>query len=110
MDKSRAQYYETFYSRNLRIFTQSYSVCPWQAFPAYSNKPSSLVRKLVTYGQKHFKALSPGERLSITLAYIAPAHLTKEKKFYRISTWLRPVNRLTGGKSWTNGVLALGCL
>jgi len=30
-------YYKTFYGRNLRIFTISSSVCPWQAFPTYSN-------------------------------------------------------------------------
>jgi hypothetical protein len=28
-----AQYKITFYSRNLRFFVVSYSVCPWQAFP-----------------------------------------------------------------------------
>ncbi len=30
-------YYKTFYGRNLRIFVISYIVCPWQAFPVYSN-------------------------------------------------------------------------
>ncbi len=29
--------YKTFYSRNLRIFFISQSVCTWQAFPAQSN-------------------------------------------------------------------------
>jgi hypothetical protein len=33
----RAQCYKTFYGRNLRIFVISYSVCPWQTFPAQSN-------------------------------------------------------------------------
>ncbi len=28
-------YYKTFYSRNLRIFIISQSVCPWQAFTAF---------------------------------------------------------------------------
>jgi hypothetical protein len=28
------QCYKTFYVRNLRIFILSYSVCPWQGFPA----------------------------------------------------------------------------
>jgi hypothetical protein len=30
------------------------SVCPWQAFPAYSNKHSGLLRKFVNYGQKMY--------------------------------------------------------
>jgi hypothetical protein len=34
---TRAQCYKTFYVCNLRIFAISYSVCPWQAFPALSN-------------------------------------------------------------------------
>ncbi len=31
------QCYNTFYGRNLRMLVISYSVCPWQAFPAYTN-------------------------------------------------------------------------
>jgi hypothetical protein len=31
---TRVLYYKTFYGRNLRIFVKSYSVCPWQVFPA----------------------------------------------------------------------------
>jgi hypothetical protein len=34
---------QNFYVRNLRNFLMS-SVCPWQAFRAYFNKHSSLVR------------------------------------------------------------------
>ncbi len=34
LDWSRVQCYVTFYSRNLRIFIISYSVCPRQASPA----------------------------------------------------------------------------
>jgi hypothetical protein len=34
---TRAQCYKTFYVRALRIFVLSYSVCPWEAFPALSN-------------------------------------------------------------------------
>ncbi len=30
----RGQCYKIFYDRNLRIFVISWSVCPWQAFPA----------------------------------------------------------------------------
>jgi hypothetical protein len=26
-----------FYARNLLIFVKSYSICPWNAFPAESN-------------------------------------------------------------------------
>ncbi len=48
------------YGRNLRVFVLSYSVCPWQAFQARSNKHSSLVQKLVNYGQKSFITLGPG--------------------------------------------------
>ncbi len=33
----RCQSYKTFYSRHLRIFKISQSVCSWQAFPARSN-------------------------------------------------------------------------
>ncbi len=29
--------YKTFYGRNLQIFVISWSACPWQAFPAWSN-------------------------------------------------------------------------
>ncbi len=49
-----AQCFETFYGRNLRVFVISESVYPWQAFQAWSNKHSSLVQKLVNYGQKSF--------------------------------------------------------
>ncbi len=35
--QNRAQYYKVFYNCNLRIFVISYSVCPWQAFPAQCN-------------------------------------------------------------------------
>jgi hypothetical protein len=45
--------------RNLRIFVKSLSVCPRQAFPAESNKHSSLARKFVNYGQKSFITLAP---------------------------------------------------
>jgi len=31
------QSYKTFYGRNLRMFAIIQSVCPWQAFPAWSN-------------------------------------------------------------------------
>ncbi len=34
----RGLYYKTFFGRNLKIFTISYSVCPWQAFPAHSSE------------------------------------------------------------------------
>jgi hypothetical protein len=32
----RCQCYKTFYGRKLRIFFVSWSICPWQAFPASS--------------------------------------------------------------------------
>ncbi len=35
-------YYKTFYGRNLQIFVMSYSVCPWQAFPAFVGEAESL--------------------------------------------------------------------
>jgi hypothetical protein len=35
--QARGLHYKTFYGRNLRIFIISWSVCPWQAFPAWSN-------------------------------------------------------------------------
>ncbi len=34
VESTWAQFYETFYDRNLRIFVISQSVCPWQALPA----------------------------------------------------------------------------
>ena len=40
---SSCKCYKTFYGRNLRMFEISQSVCPSQAFPAQSNKHSSLV-------------------------------------------------------------------
>jgi hypothetical protein len=47
------QYYETLFVSNLRI------VCPRQAFPALSNKRSSLVIKFVNYGHKKLKKIGP---------------------------------------------------
>ncbi len=41
-------------------FLRLASICPWQALRALSNKHSSLVRKLVNYGQKSFITLGPG--------------------------------------------------
>ncbi len=43
-----------FFVQNLRIFTISSSVCPWQAFTVNSYKHSSFVQKSVNYGQKSF--------------------------------------------------------
>ncbi len=40
-----------FYNCNLQLFGKSWSVCTWQAFPAYSNKQFSLVQKSVNYCQ-----------------------------------------------------------
>jgi hypothetical protein len=37
----------------------SQSVFPWQAFPASSNKQSSLFQKIVNYGEKSFLTLAP---------------------------------------------------
>jgi hypothetical protein len=51
---TKAQCYRTFFVRNLQIFVISSSVCPWQAIQAKSNKHSSLVQKIVTYGRKFF--------------------------------------------------------
>ncbi len=48
-----------FFVCNLRIFLINWRLCPWQAFLAYSNKHSSLVRKVVIY-EKGFIALIPG--------------------------------------------------
>ncbi len=31
------QYYKTFCGRKLRLFIMSYILCPWQAFPTWSN-------------------------------------------------------------------------
>jgi hypothetical protein len=50
--------------RNLRIFVIRLSVCPWQAFPALSNKHSSLVPKLVNYRQKGLKSLEQAGKAS----------------------------------------------
>jgi hypothetical protein len=57
--KTRGQRYKTFYGRTLRIFVISYSVCPWQALTAYSNKHYSLVRKFVNYECKKFYNIGP---------------------------------------------------
>jgi hypothetical protein len=59
-NSTRCHSYKTFFVRNFRIFVISYSVCPLQAFPAYSNKYSILVQKFVNYGQKSFITLAPG--------------------------------------------------
>jgi hypothetical protein len=58
------QCYKTFYGRNLRIFAMRLSVCPWQAFPDYSNKHSSLGQKFINYRQKSFITLTPGGQSS----------------------------------------------
>ncbi len=42
------------FPRDLRIFVISKSVCPWQAFPIWSSKHSSLVRKSVNLAKKKF--------------------------------------------------------
>ncbi len=49
-----AQCYKTSFVHNLRTFVISWSVFPWQAFQAYSNKYSSFVHKIVNYVQKRF--------------------------------------------------------
>ncbi len=49
---------QNIFVRNLRFFVISLSICPWQAFPAYSNKHSSLVQKLLNYGQKSLITLA----------------------------------------------------
>jgi hypothetical protein len=56
---SWGQCYKPFYGRNLRIFVRRKSVCPWQAFSAYYNKHSSLMRKYVNYSRKKFYNIRP---------------------------------------------------
>jgi hypothetical protein len=48
-----------FVSVIYEFFVISWSVCPWQAFQAWSNKHSSLVQKLVNYGHKKFYNIGP---------------------------------------------------
>jgi hypothetical protein len=55
-----AQCYKTFFVCDLQIFVVSWCVSPLQAFPAYSNKYSSLAQKFVNYGQKSSITLAPG--------------------------------------------------
>jgi hypothetical protein len=43
-----------FFVRNLRILVIRLSACLSQAFPASSNKHSTLVRTFVNYGRKKF--------------------------------------------------------
>ncbi len=83
--KAWGLYYKTYYGRNLRIFVISLSVCPWQAFPAWSNvcgqfglthrhytsmemlaidKHSCLLRKSVNYDRKKFYSTGPRARTS----------------------------------------------
>jgi hypothetical protein len=63
----RGQCYKTFIVRKLWPFVISWNVFHWQAFPAYSLKCSSLVRKLVNYERKKFYNIGPrtGNILSI---------------------------------------------
>ena len=56
---SCGQCYKTFFVRDLRILVVGLSVCRWQAFQACSDKHSSLLRKIVNYGQKKFVTLVP---------------------------------------------------
>jgi hypothetical protein len=67
---TKGQYYKAFYGRNLRIFVISYSVCPWQAFPALQLWPgayprvehlkqSNLLQKLIDCGRKKFYNVGP---------------------------------------------------
>ncbi len=53
------QCYKTFYDRNLWIFGTCLSACPWQAFPAQSNKQSNLAWKSVNHGPKKFYNIGP---------------------------------------------------
>ncbi len=50
--------------RNLRIFIISLSVSPCQAFPAKSNKHSSLVWSSVNHGPKKFYNIGPWSPIS----------------------------------------------
>ncbi len=56
---------KTFFVRNLRIFIISLSVCPWQAFQAWSNKHSSLLQKSINYGQKKFYNIGPSSLFGV---------------------------------------------
>jgi hypothetical protein len=59
----RCQYPKTFLSV---IYKKNYSkleCCPWQAFPALSNKRSSLVPKFVNCRQKSFITLDQGIKI-----------------------------------------------
>ncbi len=83
---TRGQCYKTFFVRNLQIFVLSLSVCTWQAFPADSNKHSSLVQKFVNYGQNMFYNIGPS-LLSCRINY-------NRKKFCSTGPW-NPIKKIT---------------
>ncbi len=69
LDLFRGRCYKTFFVHDLRIFVLSQSVCPWQTFPAQSNKHSSSVRKSVNHGHKSFITLTQGWSQSYKIFY-----------------------------------------
>jgi len=59
------QCYKNFYSRNLRMFVISQSVCAWQVLPAYLN--------VFRYGQEPTQELAP-ERCFSQVGYPSCKH------------------------------------
>ncbi len=88
------------YSRNLRIFEISQSVCPWQAFPAQSHVrkargyPSEAPFRISTLGQASGLTYKHQDGLERLARYKHSSLLRKSlnygcKKIYKIGPWLR---------------------
>jgi len=69
--------YKTFYVCNLRIFILSSSICENRLEKLVMNKHSTLLQKLVNYGQNSFITLSPVQVYPNFLAYFLLSFLRK---------------------------------
>ncbi len=53
----RGQFYNTFYSRNLRIFAMRQIICPWQAYPSEAPFKCSTLGQVPGISCKHKTSL-----------------------------------------------------
>jgi hypothetical protein len=75
-----AQCYKTFYGRISRMFVISWSVCPWQAFPEYSNacgQGQDPTQKQRTQNKLHSGKIQQEH-------YIRPGRLARDQSFRKI--------------------------
>jgi hypothetical protein len=75
--------------RNLQIFVISYTVCPWQAFPAQSNVLGKNVEHIKGASLGKAQTLPANIRLALpgtnTLSHYEQSLITTEKSFIRLT-------------------------